>query len=172
MEKNFILFFICTYLNSFMDLDDIIYIWEQYCKDSKCLYYVHVMQGIKHLIHIQIDMCLKCLCTWFLNHVPSFKRPILSLGKAYQKWGFCLEISDCTGQNRRMCGDHCRTCGKPCRTCGAHSRMCGPCCKFLSAPFYVLNPPVFLKSVFDVLKMPVNSFEVKWSRKWTKKEKN
>lgn len=57
MEKNSILFFICTYLNSFMDLDDYMYIWELYSKESKCLFHVYEMQGIKDLIHVQIDIC-------------------------------------------------------------------------------------------------------------------
>lgn len=40
-----------------MDLDDYMYIWELYSKESKCLFHVYEMQGIKDLIHVQIDIC-------------------------------------------------------------------------------------------------------------------
>ena len=46
-------------------------------------------------------------------------------------------------------------------TCGAHSRTCGPCCKTLFALFYVLGPLIFLKSVFAIFKLSINSCEVK-----------
>lgn len=52
-----------------------------------------------------------------------------------------------------------RTCGTNRRTCGAHSRTCGPCWESWIAPFYVLVPRIFLKSVFDAFFIFVNSFE-------------
>ena len=40
-----------------MGWDDYMYIWELHGKESKYLIYVYEMQGIKDLIHVQMDIC-------------------------------------------------------------------------------------------------------------------